>query len=55
MQYFYKNDDRPFKKEAMIDFWETLSQNQKDEILKGIEEIEKGETVDYEDFIKKHR
>lgn len=44
-----------FKKETGGDFWETLPQNQKDEILLGIEEIEKGETVDYEDFIKNHR
>lgn len=44
-----------FKKEAEADFWNTLSQNQKDEILLGIEEIEKGETVDYEDLIKNHR
>jgi len=44
-----------FKKEAEADFWNTLSQNQKDEILLGIEEIEKGETVDYEDFMKKNR
>lgn len=44
-----------FKKENHVDFWEALPQNQKDEILLGIEEIEKGETVDYEDFMKKHR
>lgn len=44
-----------FKKELNTDFWETLPQNKKDEILLGFEEIEKGETIDYEDFIKKHR
>ena len=44
-----------FKKEADADFWETMPQNQKDEILLGIEEIENGETVDYEDFNWKHR
>lgn len=38
-----------------IDFWDSLTQDQKDEVLIGIEEIEKGETVNYEDFIKKHR
>jgi len=44
-----------FKKELNADFWETMPQDKKDEILMGIEEIEKGETVDYEDIIKKYR
>lgn len=44
-----------FKKESKADFWEDLPQDQKDEILFGINEIENDETVDYEDFIKKHR
>lgn len=43
------------KKENPIDFWETLSQDQKEEIRMGIEEIQNGETIDYEDLIKKHR
>lgn len=43
------------KKERKADFWETLPQNQQDEILKGIEEIEKGETINYEHLIRKHR
>lgn len=37
------------------DFWDSLPQSQKDEILKGIEEIENGDTVGYEEFMKKHR
>jgi len=37
------------------DFWDDLTQYQKDEILKGLEEIENGETVDYNEFIKKHQ
>lgn len=37
------------------DFGETLSKDQKDDILQGINEIENGEVVDYEDFMKKHR
>jgi hypothetical protein len=37
------------------DSWDSLSQSQKDEILKGIEEIENGDTVDYAEFISKHR
>lgn len=44
-----------FKKSTTTDFWEALPQNQKDDILKGIDEIENGEIVDYEDFMKKHR
>ena len=43
------------KKILKKDFWDTLPQSQKDEILKSIEEIENGEIVDYEDFIKKHK
>lgn len=38
-----------------VDFWDNLPQSQKEEILQGIQEIENGETVDYEVFIKKHR
>ncbi len=37
------------------DFWDTLPQSQKEDIIKGIEEIENSEIVDYEDFIKKHK
>lgn len=44
-----------FKKELQSDFWDTLSSDQKEEIQQGINEIDRGETVDYEDFIKKHR
>jgi hypothetical protein len=38
-------------KHSQKDFWQTLSQAQQDEILKGIEEINAGETEDYEVFI----
>jgi hypothetical protein len=44
-----------FKKQASGDFRDTFSQTQKDDILQGIQEIENGDVVDYEDFIKKHR
>ena len=43
------------KKESKADLWETLPQDQKDDILLGIEDIENGETVDFEEFMKKHR
>jgi hypothetical protein len=38
-------------KHAQKDFWQTLSHAQQEEILKGIEEINAGETEDYEVFI----
>jgi hypothetical protein len=44
-----------FNKEIQPDFWDALSFDQKEEIQHGINEIERGETVDYEDFIKKHK
>ena len=43
------------KRESKKDFWDTLPQSQREEILKGIEDIENGEIVDYDDFIKKHK
>ena len=43
------------KRESKKDFWDTLPQAQREDIMKGIEEIENGEIVDYEDFIKKHK
>jgi hypothetical protein len=44
-----------FKITENEDFWDNLPQFQKEEILKGIEEIENGETLDYKEFIKKYR
>jgi len=38
---------------VVTDFWATLTQNQKDDILLGIKEIENGEIVDFDEFIKK--
>jgi hypothetical protein len=37
------------------DFWETLPQDQKNEILAGIRDIENGDTVDYQEFMEKFR
>jgi hypothetical protein len=39
-----------FNKEK--DFWETLSNSEQEEILKGIDELDKGESIPYEQFIK---
>jgi hypothetical protein len=44
-----------FKKNRTTDFWETLPQEQKEDILQGIKDIENGEVIDYEDFMKKFR
>jgi len=44
-----------FRESTKTDFWETITQEQKDDILQGIEDIENGEVVDYKDFMKKHR
>lgn len=46
---------RIFTSSKKVDFWDSLPQTQKDEILIGIEEIENGETINYEEFIKNHR
>ena len=44
-----------FKKQIEKDIWETIPQSQKEDILAGIQEVEDGETIDYENFISKHR
>jgi hypothetical protein len=46
---------RIFNSSTKVDFWDNLSQSEQEDILKGIEEIENGETLNYEEFIKKHR
>ena len=43
-----------FHRNKTADFWETLPQDQKDDIMQGISEIENGDIVDYDDFMKKH-
>ena len=44
-----------FAKQKKADFWNTMSKDQQEEIELGINEIEKGETVDYESLMKQHR
>ena len=46
---------RLFSDSRNSDFWDSLSKSQRDEILKGIEEIENRDTADYTEFINKHR
>lgn len=43
------------KKEAETDFWNTLSIKEKEDIEKGITEIENSDTVDYVEYMRKHR
>lgn len=43
------------KKAKTSDFWDTLSSDQQKEIKEASLEIENGETVDYENFMSKHR
>jgi len=44
-----------FVKAKQQDFWETLPDEQKQEIEKGLSEILREDTVEYESVIKKHR
>lgn len=44
-----------FSKESSVDFWTTLPQDHKEEILEGLEQIDKDETVNYDEFMKKHK
>jgi hypothetical protein len=44
-----------FNKSQTADFWETLPKEQQDDILQGVKEVENGEVVDYDEFMRKHR
>ncbi len=44
-----------FSKESSVDFWTTLPLDQKDEILEGLEQIEKGESINYDELMKKYK
>lgn len=44
-----------FRKEKKKDFWNSLSISQQKEIESGITEIENGEVVDYDEFMRKYR
>ncbi|MCB0497072.1 MAG: hypothetical protein KDC79_13110 [Cyclobacteriaceae bacterium] len=46
---------RLFTRESSKDFWAELPQEQKDEILIGLQEIDNGDTVNYDDFMKPHK
>jgi hypothetical protein len=42
-------------KKEDVDFWNELTSSEQKEILAGIEELDKGEKVDYQKFMAKHR
>lgn len=42
-----------FVKKADADFWSDLSDTQKQEVEIGLEQIEKGETEDWDEFVKR--
>jgi len=44
-----------FLKETKTDFWESLPQEQKEDIFQGLKDIENEDVIDYEDFMRKHR
>ena len=52
---FLASIKRIFSDSKNVDFWDRLPPSDRDEILKGLEEIENGETIAYAEFIKKHR
>lgn len=44
-----------FEKEEKIDFWNTLSEEEKEDIRQGVEELDKGEKYPYDEIMSKHR
>ena len=43
-----------FTKRKAFDFWDTLSIEQKNDIQEGLEEVERGEIVDYNEFMQEY-
>ncbi|MBN2745045.1 hypothetical protein LX69_00345 [Breznakibacter xylanolyticus] len=41
--------------ENRVDWWAALNDDLKNEILAGMDEVNRGEFVDYEDIMSKHR
>ncbi|MFC5271976.1 hypothetical protein [Adhaeribacter terreus] len=46
---------RVFQKEKSADFWHELTPEQQQEINEATDEINRGETTDYDTFMAKHR
>jgi hypothetical protein len=45
---------KSFLSEKDGDFWEQLTEDQKSEIRLGIEQLDKGQGVTFDDFLRKH-
>ncbi len=46
---------RIFSDSTKEDFWDSLPQYQKNEIIAGVEEVDNGDTIGYDKLIKRHR
>ena len=46
---------RIFEKQEKADFWKTLSEEVKEDIRQGIDELDKGEKYPYDEIMTKHR
>ncbi len=44
---------KDFIQKENVDFWDELSLSEQKEIAKGIEELDKGKRVEFNDFLKK--
>ena len=44
-----------FEKEESVDFWNTLSEEEKEDIRQGIDELDNGEKYPYDEIMAKHR
>ena len=44
-----------FATKKVSDFWDTLTEDQKSDIHDGLKEIERGEIIDYNEFMKEYR
>lgn len=54
-EFLLKSVRSIIEQEQKTDFWNALSSDQKEDIELGLREIEKGETVDYDQLMKKFR
>jgi hypothetical protein len=48
-----KSKKEDFIQKGIIDFWDELSMSEQKEIAKGIEELDKGKRIEFNDFLKK--
>ncbi|MCH7399320.1 hypothetical protein MM236_15065 [Belliella sp. DSM 107340] len=46
---------KDFVKASEKDFWNELTDAQRKEILQGMDELDRGEKIDYEQFMSKYR